>query len=162
MGQPFFFHSDPDSFQSTFVVPQMPLINGTSVVFIMIDAKGRQGGSTSLLTVSQSDDSSCINSSTPHSTAEASTQTSTPSATSVSSTSSSVKSGEIAGTVIGGVALIGIILMKLDETCLVAGRVFVAKPRPIAKCLKSGYIRNQGALSSERRRVKGYRWRVLL
>lgn len=66
-----------------------------------------------MLTVSQSDDSSCINSSTPHSTAEASTQTSTPSATSVSSTSSSVKSGEIAGTVIGGVALIGIIVLAL-------------------------------------------------
>lgn len=80
----------------------------------MTDSEGRQGGSTSLLTVSESDDSSCTNGTTPHSTAQASTQTSTPSATAaLQAATSGVKPGEIAGSVVGGLTLVGIIVLLL-------------------------------------------------
>lgn len=86
--------------------------SGTSIVFIMTDAKGRSGGSSDLKVVGTSDDSSCIDASSPHSTADAlATQTNAPHATETVSVSSGPKPGEIAGVVIGGIALMALLTL---------------------------------------------------
>ncbi|KAH7929312.1 hypothetical protein BV22DRAFT_1057011 [Leucogyrophana mollusca] len=89
---------------------------GTSILFLMTDANGRQGGSSDLLPVQLSSDSSCLNASSPSSTASSppssTSTTSSPSTTNGSSTSTSI--GAIAGTVIGClVALAALITLGL-------------------------------------------------
>jgi len=89
--------------------------NGTEVVFIIIDSKGRQGGSSDTQTVGASDDSSCINSSSP-----SSTEPPVASSTGTSSSSSSGSTtpvGAIAGTVIGGLIFLAAVI-SLTLFCL--------------------------------------------
>ncbi|CAE6432704.1 unnamed protein product [Rhizoctonia solani] len=74
---------------------------GTNVVFIVVDAQGRQGGSTDLYTVGSSDDSTCITSNSPGSTAQSGTSTSTSTATSMPSSTSAPASGNTSSAVIG-------------------------------------------------------------
>ncbi|KAG7099141.1 hypothetical protein E1B28_001012 [Marasmius oreades] len=85
--------------------------NGTSMIFLMVDSKGRQGGSSDIRTVSASDDVSCINSNSPSSTMIGS-PTSTGTGTSPTSTPSDSKSSTpiaaIAGTVIGGLIFLAV------------------------------------------------------
>ena len=78
---------------------------GTSLAFVMTDAKGRRGGTSNLVAVGDSDDSSCINVSSPHSTADAiATQTGGVQATQTVNVSGGISSGVIAGAVVGGIA----------------------------------------------------------
>jgi hypothetical protein len=79
---------------------------GTTMVFIMIDSRGRQGGSSDILTVASSDDSTCLNAHSPTSTASPSASgTSAPVVTETASSQASV--GAIAGTALG--ALIALV-----------------------------------------------------
>jgi len=80
------------------------LAAGTSVVFAMIDAQGRSGGASDILTSGTSNDNSCLNSSSPSSTSGA------PSATSSSSHSSGTSSTTIGLGVLGGVVGLAIIV----------------------------------------------------
>ncbi|KAF9270154.1 hypothetical protein L218DRAFT_982784 [Marasmius fiardii PR-910] len=86
--------------------------NGTSIVFLMVDSQGRQGGSSDIRTVQVSDDISCINSNSPSSTMVASpTSTSeSPTSTSPGSQSSSTPIAAIAGTVIGGLVFLAVVI----------------------------------------------------
>lgn len=72
----------------------------------MVDAQGRQGGSTDLYTVSASDDSSCITSNSPGSTAQSATTASASASVSATSTPTSVASSP-GSTSTGNAAVIG-------------------------------------------------------
>src|SRR6267154_122551 len=82
---------------------------GTSLIFLMTDSQGRQGGSSDLMTVALSNDVSCLNATSPSSTTSVPSSTSSgvvttssgASPTSSQSTSSSSNVGAIAGTVVG-------------------------------------------------------------
>lgn len=65
--------------------------SGTSLVFIMTDSQGRQGGSSQIYQVNLSDDSSCLDKSSPASVTNAPSATTTPT-NSASSTASSTAS----------------------------------------------------------------------
>jgi len=85
---------------------------GTTMVFLMIDSTGRQGGSSDILTVASSGDSTCLNAQSPTSTASSSTsRTGHPVATATASAhvSVGVSVGAIAGTALG--ALIALAVM---------------------------------------------------
>lgn len=87
---------------------------GTSIAFLMVDGKGRSGGSSDLRTVDQSNDSSCLNASSPHSTADTSstpTSTAAPSATQTIEVKTNTNTGAIVGAVLGGLACLGLILL---------------------------------------------------
>ncbi|KAL5534289.1 hypothetical protein ACEPAG_751 [Sanghuangporus baumii] len=108
------FELDPPTGSSSFDwIANVP--NGTSIVFIMTDSQGRQGGSSNLLTVGMSDDQSCIDASSPRSTAQAtSTQTGVVTATETvkdPSAKSASSTAVIAGATIGGVAFLSIALL---------------------------------------------------
>lgn len=94
---------------------------GTSIVFMVQDSEGRLGGSSDLETVSASDDLSCIDASSPHSTVSAATQTSAPHQTEAVSVNSGMGTGEIAGIAIGSVALAAA-LISLLVLCLLRSR----------------------------------------
>ncbi|KAG8968217.1 hypothetical protein FRC03_008352 [Tulasnella sp. 419] len=88
---------------------------GTRLIIVMTDSQGRQGGSSDLLITGASDDSSCINSNSPGSTANSGPTVTIPSSTTISSSSSSASSlpssggsngGAIAGGIIGGIAVL--------------------------------------------------------
>ncbi|CAE6416773.1 unnamed protein product [Rhizoctonia solani] len=74
---------------------------GTNVVFVVVDAQGRQGGSTDLYTVGSSDDNSCITNDSPGSTAQSGTSTSISTATSTPSSTPTPASQNTSATVIG-------------------------------------------------------------
>ncbi|KAJ7244729.1 hypothetical protein B0H12DRAFT_1128519 [Mycena haematopus] len=83
--------------------------NGTEIIFMMVDAQGRTGGSY-LTTVGLSGDSSCINSQSPSSTiAPSSGSTSTSSSTAVPATPSS-NTGAIAGSVLGALVFLAVLI----------------------------------------------------
>ncbi|KAF8905510.1 hypothetical protein CPB84DRAFT_1727048 [Gymnopilus junonius] len=91
---------------------------GTSLIFFMIDAQGRQGGSSDVKMVGSSDDSTCLNANSPTSTAgppasSATSLSTTPSA-SASSTSAPAHSGvsiaAVAGTVIGSLLFLAVVI----------------------------------------------------
>ncbi|KAJ3572521.1 hypothetical protein NP233_g3020 [Leucocoprinus birnbaumii] len=101
--------------------------HGTSVLFMMTDAQGRQGGASDVLVVGNSNDQTCLNGSSPSSTSAAPTTTQnqttkkptksatsshTPAATSSAPASSSGGSsaGAIAGTVIGVLLFIAVVV----------------------------------------------------
>ncbi|THV07711.1 hypothetical protein K435DRAFT_959773 [Dendrothele bispora CBS 962.96] len=89
------------------------VFNGTQLLFLMMDAQGRPGGSSDVRTVSSSDDTSCINGNSPSSTAQptaSSTSTNSPGASPSESSSSSNKTpiGAIAGTVIGALVFLAV------------------------------------------------------
>lgn len=87
---------------------------GTNIVFIMTDSQGRQGGSTDFYTVSASDDSSCINSDSPGSTAQSTAaSTATATATPSSAPSSSTNNGAVIGASIAGGAVLLVIIASL-------------------------------------------------
>jgi len=89
--------------------------SGTSIVFIMTDAQGRQGGSSDIKTVGVSNDKTCLNDLSPSSTARDPTSTSSsppskkvtstasasPSATSATAGAVKKSVGAIVGTVLG-------------------------------------------------------------
>ncbi|KAJ7357296.1 hypothetical protein DFH08DRAFT_851577 [Mycena albidolilacea] len=93
------------------------VFNGTQIIFLMLDAQGRSGGSY-LTTVALSGDSSCINDQSPSSTTPASGSTSTSTSTSSSSPSASSavpatpKSnvGAIAGSVLGALIFLAVLI----------------------------------------------------
>jgi hypothetical protein len=96
------------------------VLHGTFMIFFMTDAQGRQGGSSDLITVGISDDSSCLDSTSPSSTSaapSAPSSTKTPassnSAAVPSSTSPShhgTSMAAIAGTVIGALFFLAVII----------------------------------------------------
>ncbi|KLO13970.1 hypothetical protein SCHPADRAFT_996977 [Schizopora paradoxa] len=79
--------------------------SGTEVVFLMTDSEGRSGGTSDLETVSASNDATCLNASSPHSTASAASQTSAPHETQTVQVKSGMEPGEIAGIVLGALAV---------------------------------------------------------
>ncbi|KAJ7169814.1 hypothetical protein C8R46DRAFT_1090110 [Mycena filopes] len=82
------------------------VFNGTQIIFIMVDANFRQGGSF-LDTVTLSGDSSCINDLSPSSTTSA---TSTNSSSAVPKTPQSSKTGAIAGSVLGALIFLAVLI----------------------------------------------------
>ncbi|KAF8641021.1 hypothetical protein AX17_000666 [Amanita inopinata Kibby_2008] len=97
--------------------------SGTSVLFFMVDALGRQGGSSDILKVGITDDSSCLNSNSPSSTAGSPGATpsghsphssSRTSGTSVPSNSTNsgggISIGAVAGTVIGAILFLAMVI----------------------------------------------------
>lgn len=87
------------------------------MIFLMTDSKGRQGGSSDIVTVGASDDISCIDSSSPSSTTAATPTSSAPSSTNSdsvpsesSSSGSSTPIGAIAGTVIGALIFLAVLV----------------------------------------------------
>ncbi|KAF8710465.1 hypothetical protein RHS03_02207, partial [Rhizoctonia solani] len=75
--------------------------SGTNVVFIVVDAQGRQGGSTDLYTVGSSDDNTCITSDSPGSTAQAGTSISTPTVSPLPSSTSTPTGQNNSAAIIG-------------------------------------------------------------
>ncbi|KIM75422.1 hypothetical protein PILCRDRAFT_13669 [Piloderma croceum F 1598] len=102
---------------------------GTTVVFVMIDSRGRQGGSSDILTVASSDDSTCLNAQSPTSTASPSASgTSAPVVTETASSTTSV--GAIAGTALGALIALAVLVTlglfflkkwKVDRSSVYAG-----------------------------------------
>jgi hypothetical protein len=86
---------------------------GTTMVFLMIDADDRQGGSSDILTVASSSESSCLDAQSPTSTASPSASgTAPPVVTETASSKTSV--GAIAGTALGAlVALVRPLLISV-------------------------------------------------
>jgi hypothetical protein len=83
--------------------------NGTSIMFLMFDSQGRNGGSSDVRTVSTSDDTSCINNDSAHTTAQPTSTGTAPTSTS-SSDSTGTPIGAIAGTVIGGLIFLAVVV----------------------------------------------------
>ncbi|KJA29411.1 hypothetical protein HYPSUDRAFT_516676 [Hypholoma sublateritium FD-334 SS-4] len=92
---------------------------GTSVVFVMTDSQGRAGGVSDIEIITSSDDSSCLNSNSPSSTASppSTPTTSTPTTTSTSGAANPSSTADpshgfsiaaIAGTVIGGLLFLAL------------------------------------------------------
>lgn len=69
------------------------VLNGTSIIFMVVDSQGRQGGSSDVKIVGISDDSTCLSGTSP-----SSTMTPTPTSTSTTSTASSSTSAAPAAT----------------------------------------------------------------
>lgn len=87
---------------------------GTSITFLMVDSEGRSGGSSNLRTVDQSTDTSCLNASSPHSTAGASSTATSivaPSATQTVEVKQGSNTGTIVGGILGGLALLLLVLL---------------------------------------------------
>lgn len=92
---------------------------GTTMMFIIIDSQGHQGGSSDFLVVGSSDDATCLTGSSPTSTASLSPSSlTTTSATPTASVTvgAKVSIGAIAGTVLGGI--ITIVRVSIDRFCL--------------------------------------------
>ncbi|KAJ7783713.1 hypothetical protein DFH07DRAFT_1054901 [Mycena maculata] len=88
------------------------VFNGTQIIFSMVDANLRQGGSF-LNTVAISGDSSCINSTSPSSTinpSASSTSSASSSASSTSSNGGSTSTGAIAGSVLGALLFLAVLV----------------------------------------------------
>jgi len=88
---------------------------GTTMMFLMIDSQGRQGGSSDVLTVASSDDSTCLNAQSPTSTASQSTSgTGTTGATGApvvtETTTARVSVGTIAGTALGALIALAVLV----------------------------------------------------
>ncbi|KLO13972.1 hypothetical protein SCHPADRAFT_889651 [Schizopora paradoxa] len=88
---------------------------GTKLVFIMTDSTGQAGGASDLETVLQSNDASCINSSSPHSTASSSTLASSTSQSSSTSqptqTGGSKSTGRSTGMIVGIAAVVASLIL---------------------------------------------------
>ncbi|KAL1754648.1 hypothetical protein FB107DRAFT_263130 [Schizophyllum commune] len=76
---------------------------GTSIIFAMVDSQGRQGGASDTKLVGASDDSSCLNDSSP-------TTTATATASSGSDSGNKVSIGAIAGTVLGALVFLAAVV----------------------------------------------------
>lgn len=82
---------------------------GTTMMFLMVDSQGRQGGSSDVLTVASSGDSTCLNAQSPTSTANPSASgTSPPVAT--QTTGSQITVGAIAGTALGALIALAVLV----------------------------------------------------
>ncbi|KAF7966254.1 hypothetical protein HWV62_39427 [Athelia sp. TMB] len=96
--------------------------SGTSMMFVMVDANGNQGGSSDLEQVQANTDASCLNAQSPSSTASPTSTSTVPSAGNTSpSTSSSaptatqtvaaeISIAAIAGTILGALVLLAVII----------------------------------------------------
>jgi len=87
---------------------------GTSIIFIMIDSEGRNGGSSDIKQVGISNDDTCLNSTSPSSTARptptsTSSTSTTPVPPSSGSSSHGLSTGVIIGAGAGGLILIGVL-----------------------------------------------------
>ncbi|KAL1748471.1 hypothetical protein HDZ31DRAFT_79604 [Schizophyllum fasciatum] len=76
---------------------------GTSIIFLMVDYSGKSGGASDTKLVGASDDSSCLNDSSP-------TTTATPSASSDNDSGSHISIGAIAGTVLGCLVFLAVVV----------------------------------------------------
>lgn len=86
---------------------------GTTMVFLMIDADGRQGGSSDILTVASSSESSCLDAQSPTSTASPSASGAPPPVVPETG-NSKVSMGAIAGTALAAlVALVRPLLISV-------------------------------------------------
>ncbi|KDR84913.1 hypothetical protein GALMADRAFT_217994 [Galerina marginata CBS 339.88] len=92
---------------------------GTSMLFFMTDAQGRQGGSSDVRIVGVSDDNSCLDASSPSSTsgppsptvsAPSTTGSSGPSPTSSAPAKGGISIAAVAGTVIGALLFLAVIV----------------------------------------------------
>jgi len=88
--------------------------NGTQIIFVLVDAQGRPGGSV-LSTVGLSGDSSCINDKSPSSTiapssGTTSTSSSSPSASSSAPATPGSNVGAIAGSVLGALIFLAVLI----------------------------------------------------
>ncbi|KAH9487005.1 hypothetical protein JR316_0001071 [Psilocybe cubensis] len=83
---------------------------GTSMMFMLVDAQGRQGGSSDIIPVGVSDDTSCLNASSPSTTSNPpfSTSTSSSSPSSTSGSKSGISIAAVAGTVIGALIFLSV------------------------------------------------------
>ncbi|KAG0708794.1 hypothetical protein DFH29DRAFT_341182 [Suillus ampliporus] len=86
---------------------------GTTLIFMMVDSEGRQGGSSDVVTVLLSNNASCLSANSPSSTASVPSSTIAPTSSSVTagptstqSTSSSSNTATIAGAAIGCVVAV--------------------------------------------------------
>jgi len=83
----------------------------TSMIFFMTDSQGRQGGSSDLRSVGASDDSSCLDNSSPSTTTDAPTPTQTsalPSSSIATSAPVPLSAASIAGAIIGSVLFLAV------------------------------------------------------
>ncbi|KAG6912020.1 hypothetical protein DXG01_000268 [Tephrocybe rancida] len=96
---------------------------GTSVLFTMVDAMGRNGGTSDIKTVGITDDATCLNNLSPSSTATSATSTAATSTTSHSASGTATDSptatagsgqktsiAAIAGTVIGALVFLAVVI----------------------------------------------------
>lgn len=86
---------------------------GTTMVFLMVDSQGRQGGSSDILTVASSGDNTCLNAHSPTSTAGPPARGTGPPVVTQTATSK-VPVGAIAGTALGAlIALAALVTLGL-------------------------------------------------
>ncbi|TDL28532.1 hypothetical protein BD410DRAFT_781054 [Rickenella mellea] len=136
---------------------------GTSLVFVMTDAAGRHGGSSDIVTVGWTNEGTCLNASSPASTASPSSSTSSvnsPSATALPLVNASkglrVSPGTIAGAVIGAVVLTALLIF-LVAFCLLRRKRM--NDDPDASVIPTpAFINNRRAtiLSTRRRNTTGH------
>lgn len=95
------------------------VVQGTSMIFLMVDAAGRSGGSSDIISVSASDDNTCLNDLSPSSTPGTPTSSAGPGATTSSATSTATSSSNsnggisiaaIAGSVIGALIFLAAVI----------------------------------------------------
>jgi len=96
------------------------VVQGTSMIFLMVDAVGASGGSSDIKIVGASDDSGCLNNLSPSSTPAASTSstispsvsssTSGPSTTSSATSNKGVSIAAVAGGVVGAVIFLASVI----------------------------------------------------
>ena len=87
--------------------------HGTSMIFLMTDSQGNQGGSSNIRSVGPSDDSSCLNNSSPSTTTDAPGPTQPSSAlpsSSATSASPVISAASIAGVIIGSVLFLAVVI----------------------------------------------------
>jgi len=91
----------------------------TSMIFMMVDSQGRQGGSSDLRIVGNSADKGCLDASSPSSTTArpSSTSTTSPTSSATDSPTPGLSIAAIAGTAIGGFLFLAV-LVTLGLFCL--------------------------------------------
>ncbi|KAF9455099.1 hypothetical protein P691DRAFT_716315 [Macrolepiota fuliginosa MF-IS2] len=141
-GNPIVLHSPTGATQFSWTTNVQ---HGTSILFMMVDALGRQGGTSDVRTVATSDDTTCLNAQSPSSTSalpattpagtskshSATSTGSAPSATSSQPSSGGTSMGAIAGTVIGALLFLAIIITL--------GLFFLRKRKEARQAPKAGF-----------------------
>lgn len=115
---------------------------GTSMIFMLTDAKGRQGGSSDVIPVNVSDDTTCLNAASPSTTSNppSSSSTSLPDASSTSGSKDGISIAAVAGTVIGALIFLAV--------TITLGLFFLKKRREDAA---PGYSDNKSGRPAPRR-----------
>lgn len=127
---------------------------GTSVVFVMTDSQGHRGGSSDVKVVGTSDDTSCLDASSPASTANASSMSQV--ATATATTTVRVTSGAhvSAGVIVGAVAgaLFFIAAVTLLVLCLLRRKRQATGQESPSRPASAFINRRRSTLMSSRRR----------